>query len=143
VKIFWDTNLFISLWERKSFAAEMDKLTAFMEEGGHKLAASTLTLGEILVHPARIGNAALFGQYRQALERLTLLPFDTGAAVLFAELRALHGTLRPPDAIQISCALAGQCDLFLTNDERLAGLDLPPSLRIQSLREWSKANRPA
>lgn len=140
MKIFWDTNLFIYLWERSSHVAEIDALTAFMERGDHTLATSSLTLGEILVHPARNSRPDLVARYRDALHRLALLPFDAEAAVAFAQLRATHPTLRPPDAIQLACALTGGCDLFLTNDDRLAALPLPSPLRVQSLSAWHAAH---
>jgi len=137
VKVFWDTNLFIYLWEKKSFVREMDALHGFIEEGGHTLATSTLTLGEVLVHPSRGGPPELAARYLEAMRRLLLIPFDADAAVHFARLRAVYTALRPPDAIQLGCALAARCDLFLTNDERLSGLALPAGMKVQSLREWS------
>ncbi len=142
MKVFWDTNLFIYLWERRSHAAEMDALADFIERGGHLLATSTLTLGEILVHPARNGRPELVTRYHEALQRLALLPFDAASACAFAQLRAAHPALRPPDAIQLACAITGGCDLFLTNDERLATVQLPSALRVQSLAAWHAAHPP-
>lgn len=138
MKIFWDTNLFIYLWEKKSFVAEMEALSRFIEAGRHTIATSALTLGEILVHPSRIGHPELLAQYREAMQRLTLIPFDAEAAVLFARLRAANAALRPADAIQVSCAVVARCDIFITNDDRLSGLELASSIKIRSLREWCK-----
>lgn len=140
MKIFWDTNLFIYLWERRSHVAEIDALAAFMESGGHTLATSTLTMGEILVHPARSQRPDLVARYRETLQRLAPIPFDAEAALVFAQLRAAHPTVRPPDAIQLACATLGGCDLFLTNDDRLAALPLPAPLRVQSLAAWHSTN---
>ncbi len=134
MKIFWDTNLFIYLWERKSFSGEMAALTKFMERGRHHLATSTLTLGEILVHPMRQGR--LVDEYRNAMQQLALIPYEQEAAVCFARLRAANPGLRPPDAIQLACAVVGRCDLFLTNDNRLAGVIPPDELRVESLGGW-------
>jgi predicted nucleic acid-binding protein len=140
MKIFWDTNLFIYLWERRSYVIEIDALAAFMERGNHTLATSTLTMGEILVHPARSGRPDLVARYRETLHRLALLPFDAEAASTFAHLRAAHPALRSPDAIQLACAKVGACDLFLTNDNRLSALDIPSPLHIQSLQTWHTAH---
>ena len=137
MKIFWDTNLFIYLWEKKSHAREMTALTAFMEAGQHTLATSTLTLGEILVHPSRSGREDLVAIYREAMQRLVLIPFDREAAVCFAKLRADHPALRPPDAIQLACAMTGGYGLFLTNDDRLASLAKVTGLKIHSLAGWA------
>lgn len=136
MKIFWDTNLFIYLWEKKSFAKEMAVLTKFMESGRHSLATSTLTLGEILVHPMRQGPSKLIVEYGNAMQQLALIPFDQEAAVGFARLRAANPGLRPPDAIQLACAVAGGCDLFLTNDNRLAGV--MNELLVESLGDWCR-----
>jgi len=137
MKVFWDTNLFIYLWERKSYASEMTALAEFLEAGGHTLATSTLTLGEILVQPARSGGEKTVEQYCEAMRQLVLIPFEQEAALWFAKLRAANPSLRPPDAIQLACALSGRCDLFLTNDSRLTGADIPSGLAIQSLGEWA------
>lgn len=66
MRIFWDTNLFIYLWEGGEHAPVMDCLADFVEREQHTLATSTLTLGEILVHPFRRGTERLVRQYRQA-----------------------------------------------------------------------------
>ena len=137
MKIFWDTNLFIYLWEKKSHFQEMSALTAFVEAGHHTLATSTLTLGEILVHPSRSGREDLVLRYHGAMQRLVLIPFESEAAVCFAKLRADHPSLRPPDAIQLACAMTGRCELFLTNDDRLAGLGKVTEFKIQSLADWA------
>ena len=43
VKVFWDTNLFIYLWEQSSRSEEMRALTAFMQSGGNTRITSTVT----------------------------------------------------------------------------------------------------
>lgn len=105
VKIFWDTNLFTYLWEKKAFVPEMAALTDFIESGRHTLATSTLTLGQILVHPVRSGSGSSASQYLEAMQQLLLIPFDQDAAMRFASLRAENPALRPPDAIQLACAM--------------------------------------
>lgn len=140
MKIFWDTNLFVYLWEKRSFEAEMRSLVAFIERGRHQVMTSTLTLGEILVQPARSGRHDLVAKYREAMQRLTLIDFGREAAGHFARLRSLHPGLRPPDAIQLGCAITGGCDLMLTNDDRLALVAGPDSLKIQGLPAWSRAH---
>ena len=137
MKIFWDTNLFIYLWEKKTYAREITALADFMEKGCHVLATSTLTLGEILVLPARSGREDLVAQYCEAMGQIVLIPFEQEAAVCFAKLRAKSPTLRPPDAIQLACAMAARCELFLTNDNRHASLSVTTGMKIQSLGGWA------
>lgn len=136
MKVFWDTNLFVYLWEKKSFVLEMAALEEFMEDGGHVLTTSALTLGEVLVLPMRAGEPGLVAEYEKAMRQLVLIPFGTEAAVCFSRLRARNPGLRPPDAIQLACAVTAGCGLFLTNDERLAGVDGVAGIRVESLRAW-------
>jgi len=134
MKIFWDTNLFIYLWEEKPPLKDWDEMIQEMEH--HQLATSTLTMGEILVHPFQHGRSETALAYRQALDRLALIPFDAEAAVCFARLRATHPSLRPPDAIQLACAVTGGCEIFFTNDRRL--LDVEAGIRILAIQDWNK-----
>lgn len=136
VKIFWDTNLFIYLWEKKAFIPEMAALTDFIESGRHTLATSTLTLSEILVHPVRSGAGSVASQYLEAMQQLLLIPFEQDAAIRFANLRAENPALRPPDAIQLACAMTERCQLFITNDNRLTSVTGMTNLKVQSLTDW-------
>lgn len=119
-RIFWDTNLFIYLFEGYSELSEkVQALRKRMLQRGDQLLTSTLTLGELLVKPTEKGAAELCKRYEQALSRTAvLLPFDAKAAVQYARLRC-DRSIRPPDAIQLACASSAQVDLFITNDERL------------------------
>jgi predicted nucleic acid-binding protein len=119
-RIFWDTNLFIYLFEdygplSKATASLRTKMLA----RGDELLTSTFTLGEILVKPTEQGDMRLCSQYETAITSVALvLPFDTKAARIYASLR-LDRALRPPDAIQLACAAGASIDLFVTNDTRL------------------------
>jgi uncharacterized protein len=121
-RIFWDTNLFIYLFEDYGpFSKATVELRQRMLIRGDQLATSTLTLGEILVKPVEQGDAVLCARYESALAAAALmLPFDAKAARIYASLRA-DRALRPPDAIQLACAGAAGVDLFVTNDVRLRG----------------------
>jgi hypothetical protein len=57
-RIFWDTNLFIYLWEDYGALSQaVVELRAKMLRRGDQLLTSTLTLAEILVKPTVAGNA--------------------------------------------------------------------------------------
>lgn len=59
-RIFWDTNLFIYLFEDKGGRSErVAALRQRMIEREDELLTSALTLGEILVRPKEIGNDEL------------------------------------------------------------------------------------
>lgn len=136
MKLFWDTNLFIYLWERKSFVSEIEELRSFIKSGEHSLATSSLTLAEILVQPMKMGRTDLIAQYRRALSALEIVSFDLKAAGTFARIRADFPSIRPPDAIQLACASNCRSDLFLTNDERLCEVSVPGIAAIRSLKRW-------
>jgi predicted nucleic acid-binding protein len=133
-RIFWDTNLFIYLVEASGdHSKRVARLAERMLDRGDQMFTSTMTLGEVLVKPAELGNDSLRQAYEDILKRnAVLIPFDEDAARLYAELRRDH-TLRAPDAIQLSCAARARVDMFITNDERLstkivAGIDFIVSL---------------
>jgi predicted nucleic acid-binding protein len=95
---------------------------------------STLTLGEVLVHPYAHGATDLAQKYERALtsEGARLLNFDAKAAHHYALIRQ-DKTIKPPDAIQLAVAAAAHCDLFITNDERLSRKIVPGIQFISSL----------
>ncbi|MDE3179835.1 MAG: PIN domain-containing protein [Acidobacteriota bacterium] len=119
-RIFWDTNIFIYLFE--SYGELSDRavnLRRRMLDRGDQLLTSTLTLGEILVKPLERGEKQLARKYEEGITSAALLlPFDVKAAKQYAELRR-DRSLRAPDAIQLACASAAGADLFITNDARL------------------------
>jgi predicted nucleic acid-binding protein len=95
---------------------------------------SVLTLTEVLVQPIRLGAVILQRQYRDLLtssEYFVLYAVDIAIADQAASLRANYN-LRTPDALQISTALAGGCQAFLTND---IGLKRVTELKVILLDE--------
>lgn len=121
-RIFWDTNLFIYLFEQHpQFSPGVKALLAKMEARGDQLFTSTLSVGEAIAKPLELGDVARSNRYEKAMqEAAVILTFDLPAAREFAKVRAqrLVG-IRPPDALQLACAAAAGMDLFLTNDAHL------------------------
>ncbi len=134
-RVFWDTNLFIYLMEGTGANAEsVVALRRRMLERGDELFTSTLTLGELLVKPVEIGDDGLRDSYLQAMhDGVSILPFDTQAALRFAAIRN-DRSIRAPDAIQLACAAAAGTDLFITNDDRLSRKNVTGIGFIQSLQ---------
>ena len=120
-RIFWDTNLFIHLFEDYGKHSEQAiKLRQKMLERGDELVTSALTIGEVLTGPARSGNDKIAREYEDAIRATAIVVnFDLSAARAYARLRANPRKIAPPDAIQLACAAAAGVDLFLTNDTRL------------------------
>ena len=119
-RVFWDTNLFIYLFEGSSAMSQrVVQLRESMRSRGDQLLTSALTLGEVLVKPIRSGEPDLVRAYEEAITQTAMVvPFDAKAARIFARLRASR-TVSAPDAIQLACASVAGTDVFITNDERL------------------------
>lgn len=133
-RIFWDTNLFIYLFEGTGRQAEgVAALRTRMRERHDQLYMSALTLGEVLVKPLEQGDEALRQRYEAALSRtVVVVPFDRDAARLYAVVRQ-DRTIRAPDAVQLACAAQARVDLFITNDDRLARCRVPGIQFVTSL----------
>jgi len=121
-RVFWDTNLYIYLFEdNEPFSGMVMDLRKKMLVRGDQLFTSTLTLGEVLVKPMSVGDMNLCQKYEKAIVATSLIvPFDLEAARGYAALRS-DRSLRAPDAMQLACAAAAHVDLFATNDHRLQG----------------------
>jgi uncharacterized protein len=121
-RIFWDTNLFIYLFEDYGHhSREVASLLKKMAERGDDLMTSALTIGEVLARPMQEGDIDRCDRYEAAIRSNALIfAFDVAAARNFAKIRSLkERSIRPPDAIQLACAASAGVDLFLTNDTRL------------------------
>lgn len=135
--ILWDTNLFIYLFEQNpEFEPRVVRLRQAMSARGDQLFATAMTVGEILVKPVEAGDQVLEQSYRSFFQSgaMRVLSFDIQAAGHYARIRQDRG-VRPPDAIQLACAAAHGIDLFITNDNRLAGKIVPGVNFITSLKD--------
>jgi len=124
-RIFWDTNLFIYLFEDYGkHSRSVENLRCRMIEREDQLVTSSLTIGEILTKPQSVGNTLACEEYEEAIRATAIvIDFDIAAARNYAKLRAQNQKkIRPPDAIQLACASTAGVDLFLTNDSRLHSL---------------------
>jgi predicted nucleic acid-binding protein len=134
-KIFWDTNLFIYLFEQNpDFSPRVVEIRKAMVARGDQLYTSSLTVGEILVKPSEEDDRLLLDKYRSFFQHraVNVIPFDQEAALLYATIRR-DRTIARPDAIQLACAARCETDLFITNDNRLAGKRVPGIKFITSL----------
>lgn len=121
-RIFWDTNLFIYLFEGYGkYSQQVLALREKMVERKDQLVTSSFTLGEILVKPTSVADVLLCRKYEDAIRATAIVVnFDVGVARAYAKLRAQQTPkVAPPDAIQLACAGSAGVDLFLTNDTRL------------------------
>jgi predicted nucleic acid-binding protein len=126
-RVFWDTNLFIYLFESNAeWSPRVVELHRKMRARGDSLITSWLTVAEVLTKPKELGNAVLEKSYIQFFSggSIELVAFDFEAAKRYAGIRSRE-RVRPADAIQLACAAAANTDLFVTNDSRLAGVVVP------------------
>jgi predicted nucleic acid-binding protein len=125
-RIFWDTNLFIYLFEdHPEFSGPTRALRERMIVRSDQLVTSTMTLGEIQVKPRKLRDVRLAQQYKDTIRAICrVVTFDEDAADIYASIRQ-NSAIRPPDAIQLSCAAAAGVELFITNDVSLHKLSVP------------------
>lgn len=134
-RVFFDSNLFIYLVEHPGpLGLKVKGLLDRMSIRNDKLIASTMSLGEVLVKPTEESNLELISKYQGMFYSswIDVVSFDEAAALQFATIRH-DRALKGPDAIQLACAAAANCDLFVTNDERLSQKVIPGIQFITSL----------
>jgi predicted nucleic acid-binding protein len=123
-KVFWDTNLFIYLFENNAqWSPRVVEFRKRMTTRRDELLTSWLTVGEALTKPRELGNRILEKSYLNFFVNgpVKLIAFEGEAATKYAEIRSRE-RVRPADAVQLACAAAAGTDLFVTNDSRLSGL---------------------
>ena len=123
-RVFWDTNLFIYLFERNAvWSPRVVELRRKMLARRDDLLTSYLTIGEVIAKPKQLGNAMLEKSYLNFFSSgsVELVAFGMDAANRYADIRSRE-RIRPADAIQLACASAAGTDLFVTNDNRLSGM---------------------
>ncbi len=124
-RIFWDTNVFIYLLEgNTTFSKHVVAMRERMLSRNDELLTSWMTVAEIQVQP-RKEAPELCARYKDVITNVaTILPFDERASDAYVHIRA-SSNVRGADAIQLACASAVGANLFVTNDKKLHGLNIP------------------
>jgi predicted nucleic acid-binding protein len=122
-QIFWDTNVFIYLFEdHPVHQKEVVSLRRKMLGRGDELLTTWVTVGEVQVQSPRRATAGSAARYRDAIVQSSrLLVFGEEASDRYREVRSTT-SVRGPDAIQLACAAAAGVEIFVTNDKRLHGV---------------------
>jgi predicted nucleic acid-binding protein len=132
-----DTSLFIYLIEEhERFLPLVTPVFEEVAAGRRQVVTSSLTLLEVLVVPYRAGNVALAERYEAILSRsrgVRLVDLGRAELRIAAQLRAVHPSLRTPDALQMAAALSAGCTAFVTNDRELPAV---PGLDVLQLRSY-------
>src|SRR5260370_3251827 len=102
-RVFWDTNLFIYLFEGSGkFSTQVFALRDRMLQRGDQLMTSAITLGEILVKPIQNGDAKAVAYYQKLITTTAaVIPFEEEAAFAYGRRRA-DPSLPPPCHIPLS-----------------------------------------
>ena len=126
-KVSLDSNILLYFFEDTGARwARAAQILSALSVRGDFLVISTLTLGELLVKPLQAGDHSLANLYRSFVQgpEVKLLDFNEAASELFARIRQ-DRQIKPPDAILLATAGSEECDLFITNDDRLVGKIVP------------------
>jgi predicted nucleic acid-binding protein len=135
-RIYWDSMLFIYWLENHpQFAKRVDAIYSRMQERRDELITSAFTIGEVLAGVYRVKAERQVEGLRQLLGKVVseVIPFTNETADHYARIR---GTLAfsPADSIHLACAAQARADLFMTNDDQLAGKFVPGIDFIASLK---------
>ena len=131
-RIFWDSNLFIYLFEGTAERAErVVELRKRMLERQDQLFTSALTLGEVLVKPIAAGiQRSRLGTSTPSGAPQRFWPLDAGAASIYAHVRC-DRTIRAPDAIQLACV--ERPDRLVHHERRATGTQVSPRSQLHRL----------
>ena len=119
MRIYLDSAPVIYVVERHTpYAEYLDMRLSIL---GDTLVASELTRLECLILPLREGNRRVLQDFDDyfATRVLEMVPLSREVMDIATLIRARYG-FTTPDAIHLGAAIVAECDLFLTNDNRLA-----------------------
>lgn len=117
-RIYLDSCIAIYLVEEhQQYAHVIEALLESRSEVG--LFVSDLTVMECLVGPLRSKNKYLEEKYNGWFGDVMTVTLTNSVFVKAARLRAIHSSLKTPDALHLATALHYDCDEFWTNDTRL------------------------
>lgn len=121
--LFLDTAPVIYLVERNPhYLDRVHSIFQQIDNGRINAVTTPVTLAECLVHPLRLGLAALRQDFIDVVvtgTNTTFVSINQQVGETAARLRAQYN-LRLPDALQMGTAIVAGCDAFLTNDAQLA-----------------------
>ncbi len=124
-RVYIDANIVI--YGMEGFARYREILSLFFKNistGSQSALTSELTIAEVLVKPLLDGDQPARQRYERTLVSrgsFTVAPVDRRTLVEAALLRSRH-RIKLPDAIHLSTAIVTGCEVFLTNDLRLASV---------------------
>ena len=132
-RVYLDSNLYIYVFEGvETYRTRMAELLSVIDSRDIVVIASELLFTEILPRPVKEGRQDLVERYLDLVRntpRIQLVSVDRSVILRSVHLRAEFG-LRSMDALHLATALVHGCETFITNDRRLARIDL---IRVSTL----------
>ena len=123
-RVYLDTNALIAILEKTGDLDEAQRdFVDTIDEGGIEAVTSELTLAECLVKPIADRDEPLIRAYLTLLAADSALMRVAGVSrpVLLEAARIRAGAgVKLPDAIHVASAHLGGCEVFISNDRRLA-----------------------
>jgi predicted nucleic acid-binding protein len=133
-RVYLDSNVFIAAMENPG--AHSDHawwIINAIEESQIVGVTSEITLAEILVKPIELGDRDLAAAYEQMIMpgvNFEVLQVRREILVGAAQMRVRRSSMRLPDAIHISTALASRCSHFVSDDQRLHSIESLKTLSV-------------
>ena len=136
-RVYLDSNLYIYVFEGvETYRTRMVELLSVIDSRDIVVIASELLFTEILPRPVKEGRQDLAERYLDLVRntpRIHLVSVDRPVILRSVHLRAEFG-LRSMDALHLATALVHGCETFITNDRRLARIDLIRVFTLDDLR---------
>lgn len=127
ITVYLDTNCFIYFLENHpEFQMPVAKIFRHIIDFDGKIITSELTLAELLVKPYRLELYQTIDSYENFLNNskdIELISINQTVLKTASQIKA-HYKTPLADAIHIATAkLYDDCDIFVTNDEKMRGLE--------------------
>ncbi|AKH99723.1 putative nucleic acid-binding protein, contains PIN domain [Hoeflea sp. IMCC20628] len=139
-RTYLDTNALISILEKADeLDSAQEELVKQINDGQLEAVTSELTLAECLVKPITDRDEALIRAYLSLLaaESKFLRVAAISRDIILEAARVRAGTgIKLPDAIHVATAKISQCEVFVSNDRRLATATAMP------FELWSEMGNP-
>ena len=119
------------------FGLLMRKIVDILETKNIGAFSSVVTITEVLPKPVRAGRRDLVEKFISFLRysgSLELIDISANVAEKAGELRGRYEFLKTLDALQLSAALEGGAEAFLTNDRKLKQIQ---ELKIICLKDYA------
>ena len=136
-KVFVDTAPIIYYLENSPLYSEVVKrFFAACIEKNIKVVTSAVTVEEYLVYPYSSGQMDLADNFKRFLDYMNveIIDINSDVAEFASKLRGQYKGFKAMDALQISSAIASECDMFFTNDRQLRQEKEIPCMTMEDLQ---------